>query len=453
MDTVLFRHQNPAASMPLVVPYTVECNVSDDQIFANVLANSKRIRKWLKRSDAHNRTAILCGSGPSLADCMDELKYIKGDVFALNNAARYLYEHGIKADYQIIMDAQPRTIELVGPAWKHLFASMVDPTLFDLCPDAILWHASHGDLMIDEIDGFPCHAESADQAFLIGSGITVGNTSLPLLYAMGYRRIHIFGMDSCHRGTQAHVLRQSINDGDPCTIVVFLGKEYVCSFTMKLQADNFMQRATAIRDGGCAIQMHGDGYLQAIWRVAQGTLDEKTKYEIMWTMPEYRECGSPGEISAEDFIRIANPKPADTVLDLGCGPGRGGQAVRRLSGCRIIYVDIAQNSAAPDPFVVLDMSKDELPKADFGYCCDVMEHIPPEQVESVIANICRAVPMAFFRISLLDDIKGVLIGHKLHLSVHSASWWLEVLKKFGEVVMMHDHEVMAYFYVKSFTRE
>lgn len=449
-DRVMFRHQNEGASCPLVIAADVMCNTSDEQILSNVLQNSRRPNRWIKTQPPHDRIAIICGSGPSIADCLGELGQIKGDIFALNNAATWLHGKGFIAHYQVILDAQPRTRELIGPARTHLFASMVDPSLFDQVPTAVLWHATHGDVMVDEQEGFP---KREDDYCLIGSGVTVGNTVLPLIYALGYRKIHVFGMDSSHKGGEGHVTPQAINDGDPCTLVEFMGRKYVCSFTMKLQADNFVQRAKALEADGCDIEMHGDGYLQAIWKASRGQLDEKTKYTLLWSMPEYRECGSPGAASAEDFVRLVRPKQADTVLDIGCGPGMGGKAVKMLTGCQVSYVDIASNCGAPEPFFERDIGRDPLPKADYGYCCDVMEHIPPEEVDAVISNIMGAVSKAFFRISLLDDIKGALIGHKLHLSVHPSEWWRNKLSSFGNVIFMHNQVVMAYFYVESFTGE
>jgi Protein of unknown function DUF115 len=446
MDQVLFSHHNEGCELPLVVPVTVESNTKDEQILANVFANSTKHRRWLRPHEARKGVAIICGSGPSLADCIDEIRELRkhGLIFALNGAASYLFEHGIIPDYQVIMDAQPQTIDLVGPARQHLFASMVDPSLFDRVPDAVLWHATYGDVMVDEQEGFPM----PDHDYcLIGSGITVGNTSLPLAYAMGYRELHIFGMDSCHRGAEGHVNAQPINDGDPCMTVEFNGKQYVSSFVMKLQADNFIQRANILRTQGCKVEVHGTGYLQDLWRASRELKDEKTKYELMWSMPEYRNSGSPGGASAADFVRIAKPRFDQTVLDLGCGPGLGGQAIKRLCGANIVYVDIASNARAPEPFVVCDMSKDELPKGDFGYSADVMEHIPPEQVDGVLQNILKAAPRVFFRISLLHDIKGVLIGHPLHLSVHPAAWWYDKLSRYAKILMMQDYDEMAYFYV------
>lgn len=445
MDKVLFRHQNKEASIPLVIPTTVECNTSEDTILANVLHNSKRNLHWVSRTPAHERVAILCGSGPSIGENIRELRRLRGDIFALNNAANWLHKQGLLADYQIIMDAQPRTVELLGPAKIHLLASMVDPALFDACPDAWLWHSTHGDLMVDEVEGFPRRDEDY---CLIGSGITVGNTSLPLLYAMGYRKIHIFGMDSCHKGTASHVLHQSINDGDPCTIVEFMGREYVSSFTMKLQADNFMQRAVALRDAGCAITLHGDGYLQDIWRATQAVSTERGKYSVMWSFDQYRAF-SPGEVVAEVFVRVADPKPGQTVIDAGCGTGRGGKQIERLSGASVHYVDFAENCGDTKllPFTLCDMSWDQLPQGDFVFCADVMEHIPPMDVERTMANICAAAPRVFFQISLVPDAMGDLIGAKLHLSVHPAWWWLKRVSDHGKVAFFKDEGETVLIYL------
>jgi hypothetical protein len=58
-----------------------------------------------------------------------------------------------------------------------------------------------------------------------------------------------------------------------------------------------------------------------------------------------------------------------------------------------------------------------------------MEHIRPHHVDRVIDNCLAACQHVFFQISTVDDICGVLIGHKLHLSVHPYKWWLQKFKE------------------------
>ena len=455
MDQILLTRHNPGAELPLVISARVECNTSDMQILANVLANSRRDLQWIKRCEPHERVAVICGSGPSIAYCAGDLwrmRDSKAHIFALNNAANWLYKaHEIVPDYQVIMDAQPRTTELIGPARTHLFASMVDPALFDMVPNPVLWHSTHGDLMVDEQEGFPQHD---DDYCLIGSGITVGNTCLPLVYAMGYRTIHVFGMDSSHRGTQGHVMHQPINDGDPWLTVKLDGREFVCSFTMKLQAINFIPRARQLEAAGCKIHMHGDGYLPTLWRSTERALTEQEKYRQMWSQSEY-SITSPGEQIAHRFVQLAQPKPGDVVADLGCGTGRGGWAIKAMTGCSVLYVDFVDHCVhnANGSFVQADLTQPIPLSADISYCCDVMEHIPPEQVDAVLENVCNVAPRAFFQISLIPDDMGELIGQKLHLSVHEADWWLQKLEFYGRILHWEDHGNSAIFYLETLPEE
>jgi SAM-dependent methyltransferase len=448
MEQIFFTKQNPEAETPLVLSAAVECNTTDERILSNVLINAKKASNWLARCPEHDRVAVICGSGPSLADCVQDIRG-KGDIFALNNAANWLYKtHQIIPDYQVIMDAQPQTADLIGPARTHLFASMVDPILFDRVPTARLWHATHGNVMVDEQEGFP---DPGCDYCLIGSGITVGNTTMALVYAMGYRTIHVYGMDSSHRDGKGHILHQKINDGDPCLISRINGREFVTSFTMKLQAINFIPRAKQLEESGCKIYVHGDGYLPALWESRKRLSNEKEKYREIWDQPEY-SLSSPGERIAGRFIEIANPHPSMTIADLGCGTGRGGSAIKRLRGCTIKYVDFADNciKGANGSFVQADLSQPISLRCDMGYCCDVMEHIPPDQVDAVLENICEVAPKVFFQISLIPDDMGELIGRELHLSVHDADWWRVKLSHFGRVLHFEDHGDSAIYFLQSF---
>jgi hypothetical protein len=74
-------------------------------------------------------------------------------------------------------------------------------------------------------------------------------------------------------------------------------------------------------------------------------------------------------------------------------------------------------------------------ESDWALCTDVMEHIPPEHVDAVLANIAKATRKgAFFQIATTPDRMGKLIGERLHLTVQSAAWWREKLSEhFAEV--------------------
>ena len=166
---------------------------------------------------------------------------------------------------------------------------------------------------------------------------------------------------------------------------------------------------------------------------------EKDLYKMMWDKPEYRQV-APGENIAHEFLKQAKPKQGATVLDLGCGTGRGGLNLAFFGGLDVTMVDFADNCLDEDivpmletqkhalRFVEADLSQPLPVQAAYGFCTDVMEHIRPHHVDQVIENCLTACQHVFFQISTVDDKAGVLVGHKLHLSVHSHEWWLKKLK-------------------------
>lgn len=450
MSQVILSHHNEGASAPLVIPYKVVCNTDEQKILENVLINARNVKRWIKTEQPHERVAVLCGSAPSLADTVDEIANRQksgAEVFALNGAASFLADY-LTPDYQVMMDAQPHTIELIGKAKNHLFASQMTPECFAAVPDAILWHATLGDTLVDEQDGFPQHD---DDYCMIGSAASVGNTALVLLYAMGYREIHIYGMDSSHKDGKSHSKHQSINDGDPCLITHLNGKEYTCSFTMKLQADSFMYRANMLVNAGCSIEVHGSGYLPELWNARPTFENEQEKYARMWEFNDYRAV-SPGENCAQQFIDIANP--SGKVIDFGCGTGRGSMVLHR-AGCEMLLIDFTTNSRDPQamglPFKQYDLTQPIDESAEFGFCTDVMEHIQPENVDAVINNIMGCVNKCFFQISLIADSMGEIIGQQLHLSVYPYTWWVDKFKALGySVEWSEDQGISAVFYISNY---
>jgi len=166
---------------------------------------------------------------------------------------------------------------------------------------------------------------------------------------------------------------------------------------------------------------------------------EKDLYKMMWDKPEYRQV-APGEKIAHEFLKQAKPKQGATVLDLGCGTGRGGLNLAFFGGLDVTMVDFADNCLDEDivpmletqkhalRFVEADLSQPLPVQAAYGFCTDVMEHIRPHHVDIVIENCLAAAQHVFFQISTVDDRAGVLVGHKLHLSVHPYEWWLKKLK-------------------------
>ena len=172
---------------------------------------------------------------------------------------------------------------------------------------------------------------------------------------------------------------------------------------------------------------------------------EAEKYGRMWELEEYRKV-SPGEQLAQVFLAQARPKPRSEVIDFGCGTGRGALMLAVLGGLKVTMIDFVRNSLDPEireavttqpevfRFVKADLEQPIPTVAAYGFCCDVMEHIPEDRVDRVLDNVLKAAQHVFFSISTTNDRCGDLIGETLHLTVQSYSWWLRKLNDRDAVI-------------------
>jgi hypothetical protein len=242
------------------------CNTPDDVLFANVRANSSRALPWVKLVGPGEGHAVLVGGGPSLVDTFPilEKRILLGQtVFALNGAAKFLNERQIVPDYQVIADARPENAMLIGRANHYLLASQCAPCVVDAVPEkrTTLWHP--GMAGIDEHTA-PYEADHGSSHALIGGGVNVGLLAMCLVYAMGFRKLHLFGYDSSHRDGMGHAYRQPMNDHHPLCKVTLNGKTFTSSLTMARQAELFPELADHLIEAGCIITVDGDGLMQAV---------------------------------------------------------------------------------------------------------------------------------------------------------------------------------------------
>lgn len=450
-ELVQYEYQNPDASKPLIIPMLVICNTSDEDLSMNVKANTALDLRWVMAQEPleFNSVAIMVGGGGSVEEYTEEIEKLQkngGTVFAMNAASKWVREQGIEVDYQVIADAKRETATLVDPyANDHLLASQVHPETMGVVRatnEPFLWHLETGNIEKD----FPAEKKLRGGYALIGGGASVGNSAICVAFTLGFRELHIFGYDSCHSGNRSHAYPQPMNDRIPCVTVEWGGKKFKSSVAMKAQAEKFQMTSQALKQAGCSLHVYGDGLLQTMYTTPPKNLTEQQKYQTMWQFDSYREI-SPGELQASYFLNLV--KPDGMIIDYGCGTGRAGLAFDK-AGLAVLLMDFAPNcrdeEAMKLPFIQWDLTRPIPSRSEYGYCTDVMEHIPPDDVMTVLGNIMKSSKKVFFQISTIDDVRGDLIGAPLHLSVHSHNIWLEWLSKFGVVAWAHKGDIASLFY-------
>ena len=424
----------------LDVTIPVVCNTEDREIFGNITAAIARDLPWLQLSEPHDGVAVIVGGGPSMKPLLPMIAGHKDAgyaIFAVNGTLPSLSSVHVTPDYFVLLDARAHNQGFIHPnkATKYLIASQCSDGVFEALNghDVTIWHPAYPGIQ-DYIGDRQCA--------LIGGGTTVGLQAMSIAFAMGYRSIHLYGFDSSYsRAGEGHAYAQPANDADPRESYWVNGKEYIAAPWMARQAIEFQTAAQQLADADAIIQVHGHGLLPAIAKAMSEPpkpMSEIEKYQALWGTSVYRDV-APGELFAEHFVEIADPALTDVIIDFGCGTGRGGLKIAKLTRCAVELVDFADNCRDEGndlPFTVADLTKPIGVSGNIGYCTDVMEHIAPGDVPDVIKNIMDCVDSCYFKIALFDDSMGQLIGHPLHLSVFPSEWWRD---NFSQYHIKYEH--------------
>jgi len=418
----------------------VVCNTEDREIFGNITAAIARDLPWLQLSEPHDGVAVIVGGGPSMKPLLPMIAGHKDAghaIFAVNGTLPSLSSVDVTPDYFVLLDARAHNQGFIYPnkATKYLIASQCSDGVFEALNghDVTIWHPAYPGIQ-DYIGDRLCA--------LIGGGTTVGLQAMSIAFAMGYRSIHLYGFDSSYSmAGEGHAYAQPANDADPREGYWVNGKEYIAAPWMARQAMEFQTAAQQLADADAIIQVHGHGLLPAIAKAMSEPpkpMAEIEKYQALWGTSVYRDV-APGELFAEQFVEIADPALTDVIIDFGCGTGRGGLKIAKLTRCAVELVDFADNCRDEGndlPFTVADLTKPIGVSGNIGYCTDVMEHIAPGDVPDVIKNIMDCVDSCYFKIALFDDSMGQLIGHPLHLSVFPSEWWRD---NFSQYHIKYEH--------------
>src|SRR6185437_3434583 len=247
-------------------------NTPAEERFNNVYLNSKRDVLWVREEvPAHDGHAVLVGGGPSVANDFDEIVQRQRNgqtVFALNGAAHWLAGHWLKGegrgfvpDYQVILDPRGGNVRFIAPpvARKYLIASQCHPSVFDALAseDVTLFHHAE-----DGIEGY-----FEGNPLVIGGGITVGLVAMALVYALGYRKLHLYGYDSSDRDGEGHAYSQAENNVEQHRREIWLDdKKFTCAPGMFAQANAFEGFARMMAEHDALITVHGTGLLPSIAR-------------------------------------------------------------------------------------------------------------------------------------------------------------------------------------------
>lgn len=161
--------------------------VSDAAHTANVRA-AARLPRFLKGSVDGSRPLALVGGGPSVADQLDTLRGWPGDIWAINWTCAWLSDNGIAAK-MVTLDASIKSVPRAALCQGALIASCCQPSLL----------AEYADVGVYDL------AEDAPGG--VDGGSSTACRAPVLAFQMGYREVHLFGVEGSFPDGQTHVDR------------------------------------------------------------------------------------------------------------------------------------------------------------------------------------------------------------------------------------------------------
>ena len=240
---------------------TFNC-VPDSNIGANIAYTHARKVPTFPSCEPHGRTAVICGSGPSLDDYKEQ---VKSDVAAggtlvcvKSSYKKLIDEFGLVPWACHLLDPRVHVRDWVDPVRKDvlfLIASMIHPYTLDhliehganiVCYNAIVGAGEQN---------------VAQRGLMIGGGSTAACRAITVLYALGFRRFRLYGMDC---SWPEHLVDWKMKDtrGQPRFLrVTTMDRDFITDTQLLAMVQDFQKMAALSLD----IEIFGDGMLPHVW--------------------------------------------------------------------------------------------------------------------------------------------------------------------------------------------
>jgi predicted TPR repeat methyltransferase len=149
-------------------------------------------------------------------------------------------------------------------------------------------------------------------------------------------------------------------------------------------------------------------------------LSSEYKKVLQETHSQDESWGSSAGNYANEIKVLADEFMLSSLLDYGCGKG----VLKELIGdC----IDVKEY----DPGLDID----EREPCDIVACIDVLEHVEPDMLDNVLADIkANAKEFVYFIIGTAPAQKILSDGRNAHLIIEDANWWVDKLNEYFDYI-------------------
>jgi hypothetical protein len=397
--------------------------VRDEQIAQNIKRIPDRIEAYPEGEKRSEPIAIVA-FGPSLNETWEQIRQFKY-IMTGSGSHKFLLERGIVPTWQCEVDPRAHKVDLMGPPHsdvEYLIASCCSPKVLDHLEGhkVKLWH-----VFSNEEESFRVLPPGE---WAIFGGSNVGLRQMTIARFLGFTKLHIFGMDGCFGASGTHSSAHPNSPPKKFT-TEYGGKVYDTTPAYLTCAKQTFHELNQMPDVRAVF--YGDGLVQAMAK------DYRPKYEV--SKPAI-------SIQKEELIsaeyREQNKLLHETNISYGVGGGKHAELVQKLvkAGGYQSILDYGAGKMylakkLPFPIWSYDPAIPEIaapPRpADLVCCTDVLEHIEPEKLAYVLADLRRCVQkVGFFTINTGPAKKTLPDGRNTHLIQKNKEWWISQLNQF-----------------------
>lgn len=442
------------------LPYG-EAPVDEDGIFDHVRINALRheIRN-LRGAKFRSETMVFVAGGPSLNQFVDEIAKKcanpEFDVYTSNKTCSWMLSKGMVPKYHVIIDPTERKkldLEYENKDIEVILGLQCHPAVFDKAiangqkiHKFLAASASRNGVSDADIAMTACTADDPELVG-IGGGSMAGTRMLYLAAALGYRKIEYYGFDACceyENGVVKNYAYSKVRNEHVIEVTAANGRNFYSTVSLARQAEEIVRLMDNLP--GLEVVVHGDTFMgnqvamyKEMKKPAPYRISKKYAQMMAKMHGDHNNYGTSGENHASRVFlagaQILRKFGSCNILDYGCG-----KETLRIA-MELAFPKIAgMNVIGYDPGIP---GKDAEPsQADIVVCTDVMEHIEPECVETVLQHICGlSKHVAIINVSIVPAVKTLPDGRNAHISLHSKDWWLSMMKKFFVIIEQADSPI------------
>lgn len=412
--------------------YAIPLWLRDEQIKLAVANVKGRIQPHYEK---RLEPIAVVGFGPSLLDTWEKIREFKF-VMTCSGSHKFLIERQIIPTWHVEVDPRSHKIELLGSPHaevEYLISSTCHPDYFKHLSgfNVKLWH------VFDASEDGKRLLPPGEWA--ITGGCDVGLRALTISAFLGFRELHVFGLDGCARGEDRHAAAHP-NGKQKYAETEYHGKTYFTTPAMLEAAKQTLHELKQLP--AVKATFYGEGLTQAM---IGDYVSERT--EPVKPMANVVGFSKPELISAE-YLELNTRLHRDN-LAYGVGGGRHADTVIKLAkilkkdtdfvsvldyGCGKSYLakELPFPIAEYDPAI---LGKQESPRpADLVVCTDVLEHIEPERLLFVLDDLRRVVrKLGYFVIHTGPSSKHLADDRNSHLIQQGPDWWQNTLSAFFHI--------------------